>query len=74
MNLVAAIELGLRAFGRRNRSIRGFLAMAHPATDPRLDPRAGLLPQFLIEDRGKEIPRWAEQECDEYRRTEGVEF
>jgi DNA gyrase subunit B len=74
VDLVGAIELGLRAFGRRNRSIRGFLAMAHPTTDPRLDPRAGLLPQFLIENGGKDIPRWTEQECDEYRQAEGVEF
>jgi DNA gyrase subunit B len=74
VDLVRAIELGLRAFSRRNRPIRGFLAMAHPATDPRLDPRAGLLPQFLIEDGGKDVPRWTEQECDEYRRAENVEF
>jgi DNA gyrase subunit B len=74
LDLVSAIELGLRAFGRRNRSVRDFLALAHPATDPKLDPRAGLLPQFLIEDRGKEVHRWTEQECDDYRRNEDVEF
>ena len=50
LDLVSAIELGLRAFGRRNRSIRDFLHLAHPASDPKTDPRAGLLPQFLIED------------------------
>ena len=44
VDLVSAIELGLRAFGRRNRSIRDFLALAHPATDPKADPRAGLFP------------------------------
>ena len=74
LDLVSAIELGLRAFGRRNRSIRDFLALAHPATDPKLDPRAGLLPQFLIEDKGREVHRWTEQECDDYRRDEDVEF
>ncbi len=74
LDLVAAIELGLRAFGRRNRSIRDFLHLAHPATDPKADPRAGLLPQFLIEDHGKEIPCWTEQECDDYRTVHDVAF
>ena len=31
-----------------------FFAKLHPANDPKIDPRAGLLPQFLIEDGGKE--------------------
>src|SRR5262249_30719294 len=62
------------AFGRRNRSIRDFLALANTATDPKADPRAGLLPQFLIEDQGHEVPCWTEQECDDYRRQHGVEF
>jgi DNA gyrase subunit B len=74
VDLVAHIELGLRAFGRRNRSIRDFLALAHPAADPKADPRAGLLPQFLIEDQGHEVPCWTEQECDVYRRDHNVEY
>lgn len=74
LDLVGAIELGLRAFGRRNRSVRDFLHLAHPATDPKADPRAGLLPQFLIEDHGKEIPCWTEQECDDYRQIHDVAF
>ncbi|MFO0891979.1 MAG: DNA topoisomerase (ATP-hydrolyzing) subunit B [Isosphaeraceae bacterium] len=74
VDLTAAIEQGLRAFGRRNRSIRDFLRLAHPAGDPKADPRAGLLPQFLIEDRGHEVTCWTEQECDEYRQEHGVAF
>jgi DNA gyrase subunit B len=74
IDLVSAIEQGLRAFGRRNRSIRDFINLAQTAADPKVDPRAGLLPQFLIEDRGKEVHCWTEQECDEYRHTEDVEF
>jgi len=74
LDLVGAIEQGLRAFGRRNRSVRDFLHLAHPATDPKADPRAGLLPQFLIEDHGKEIPCWTEQECDDYRQIHDVAF
>src|SRR5262249_20875296 len=66
VDLVAHIEQGLRAFGRRNRSIRDFLALANTAADPKVDPRAGLLPQFLIEDQGREVPCWTEQECDAY--------
>ncbi len=44
VDLVAAIELGLRAFGRRNRSLRDFLRLAHSATDPKVDPRAACCP------------------------------
>ena len=40
----AHIELGLRAFGRRNRPIRDFLALAHPATDPKADPAPACCP------------------------------
>ena len=74
LDLVSAIELGLRAFSRRNRSIRDFLNLAHPANDPKADARAGLLPQFLIEDRGQEIPFWTEEECDDYRQAHNLEF
>lgn len=74
LEVVSGIELGLRAFGRRNRSIREFLHQAHPAQDPKVDPRAGLLPRFLIEDGGKEIACWSEEECDNYRREHNVEF
>jgi DNA gyrase subunit B len=77
VELVSAIELGLRSFGRRNRPLREFLAMAHSAMDPKLDPRAGLLPQFLIEDprhEPKEFPCWTEQECDDYRHAHEAEF
>ena len=74
LDIVSGIELGLRAFGRRNRSIREFLQLAYPASDARIDSRAGLLPNFLIEDSGVETPCWNEQECDEYRRMHDVEF
>ena len=56
LDLVARHRQGLRAFGRRNRSLRDFLALAHPATDPKADPRDGLLPLFLVEDDGHEGP------------------
>jgi DNA gyrase subunit B len=74
VDLVSAVEQSLRAFGRRNRSIRDFINLAQTAVDPKVDPRAGLLPQFLIEDQGKEVHCWTEQECDDYLQTEGVEF
>ena len=74
LDIVSGIELGLRALGRRNRSVRDFLRQVHPADDPKTDPRAGLLPQFMIEDSGKEVPCWTEQECDNYRQTQNVEF
>jgi DNA gyrase subunit B len=60
----AAVEHGLRAFGRRNRPLREFLKLVHPATDPKSDPRAGLLPLYLVEDEnGFETPYWSEEEA-----------
>jgi DNA gyrase subunit B len=65
VDLGIAVEHGLRAFGRRNRSLREFLAYAHPATDPKADPRAGLLPLYLVEDEhGKETPYWSQEEYE----------
>ncbi len=63
-----AIEQGLRAFGRRNRSLREFLGMAHPASpDPALpDPLDGLLPLYLIEDGGTEEKFYTEKDRQEY--------
>ena len=45
-DLVAAIEGGLRLLGRRNRSLRDFIALTHPET--------GLLPTHLITVAGVE--------------------
>jgi DNA gyrase subunit B len=69
LDLVAGIEQGLRAFGRRNRSLRDFLAMAYDAkpNDPsKPDPRDGLLPLFLVEHEGKEERFYSEKERQEY--------
>ena len=52
--IVTGLDLALRAFGRRNRPVREFLGRVHPETDPKVDPRAGLLPLFLVEDHGAE--------------------
>jgi DNA gyrase subunit B len=65
IELVTSIEQGLRAFGRRNRSLRDFLAMAYKpiegdSTKP--DPRDGLLPLFLVEHEGKEEKFYSEKE------------
>ena len=67
--LVIKIEEGLRAFGRRNRSLRDLLAMAYvPKRDDssKVDPRDGLLPLFLIEHEGKEEWFYSERERVEY--------
>lgn len=73
LDLVASIEQGLRAFGRRNRSLREFLGMAFTpaAPDPEqpdspADPRDGLLPLYLIEHNGKEEPFYSEKERRDY--------
>ena len=69
LDLVASIEQGLRAFGRRNRSVRDFLGMAYkPKTDDsaKPDPRDGLLPLFLVEHEGEEERFYSEKERQDY--------
>ncbi len=65
-DLLGLIEQGLRAFGRRNRSLRDLLLMAYPETAGEKDPRAGLLPLFLIERDGVEIKLYSEKERQDY--------
>jgi DNA gyrase subunit B len=67
LDLVASIEQGLRAFGRRNRSVRDFLAMAYKPEEPaKPDPRDGLLPLFLVEHEGKEERFYSEKDRQDY--------
>ena len=69
LDLVASIEQGLRAFGRRNRSLRDFLAMAYKpksGDSAKPDPRDGLLPLFLVEHEGKEERFYSEKERQDY--------
>jgi DNA gyrase subunit B len=69
VDLVASIEQGLRAFGRRNRSLRDFLTMAYKPkaeNSGKPDPRDGLLPLFLVEHEGREERFYSERERQEY--------
>jgi DNA gyrase subunit B len=67
LDLVAGIEQGLRAFGRRNRSLRDFLAMANrPEDSTKPDPRDGLLPLFLVEHEGKEERFYTEKDRQDF--------
>jgi DNA gyrase subunit B len=73
LDLVGSIEQGLRAFGRRNRSLRDFLALAYkpdknanPGEPARAESRDGLLPLFLVEHEGKEVPFYSEKDRLEY--------
>jgi DNA gyrase subunit B len=69
LDLVGSIEQGLRAFGRRNRSLREFLAMAYKpesSSSVKPDPRDGLLPLFLVEHEGKEERFYSEKERQDY--------
>ena len=69
IDLVVGIEQGLRAFGRRNRSLRDFLAMAYtpkPNDFPKSDSRDGLLPLFLVEHEGREERFYNEKERLDY--------
>src|SRR5262249_31819443 len=59
LDLVVAIGAGLKAFGRRNRPLRDFLAMAHKET--------GLSPQYLGISHGVETPLYSSEEQAAYR-------
>jgi DNA gyrase subunit B len=54
LDIVTNLDHGLRAFGRRNLPLRDFLGKAHPETDPKIDPRAGLLPLYYVKDESGE--------------------
>ena len=67
LDLVAGIEQGLRAFGRRNRSLRQFLAMAYkPEDTSKPDPLDGLLPLYLVEHQGREDKFYSEKARQDY--------
>jgi DNA gyrase subunit B len=73
LDLVAGIEQGLRAFSRRNRSLRDFLAMAYrPKDSAKPDPRDGLLPLFLVEHEGNEERFYTEQDRQAYFATHNL--
>ncbi len=63
LDTVAGIEQGLRAFGRRNRSLRDFLGMAK-RPENRESPASidGMLPLYLVEQDGKERAFYTEEE------------
>jgi DNA gyrase subunit B len=69
VDLAAGLEQGLRAFGRRNRPLRPFLALAHQAS--------GLLPLFLVKEKDaeEEIPLYTAEDLQAYnqRRAPGTE-
>lgn len=60
LDLVHALEVGLKVFGRRNRSLRTFLAMAHPET--------GQLPKYLAVSHGVETALYNDDELATYQR------
>jgi DNA gyrase subunit B len=54
LEIAQGLDQALRAFGRRNLPLRSFLARANQAQDSKIDPRAGLLPLFRIEENNQE--------------------
>jgi DNA gyrase subunit B len=56
LEIATGLDQALRAFGRRNLPLRNFLARANQAQDSKVDPKAGLLPLFRIEENNQE--RW----------------
>jgi DNA gyrase subunit B len=67
-DLVAAILASLNVFGRRNIPLRQFLKHAHPAADPGVEPKAGLLPVYLAVHQGVETPIYDADEMETFRR------
>ncbi|WZO98483.1 DNA topoisomerase (ATP-hydrolyzing) subunit B [Isosphaeraceae bacterium EP7] len=65
LEVVTGLDNALRAFGRRNRPLRPFLALAHPATDPKADPRAGMLPLFIVKDGSRERHLYTADELED---------
>jgi DNA gyrase subunit B len=61
---VSSVDHALRAFGRRNLPLRPFLALAHPATDAKLD---GLLPLYQVKDGGSARWLYTAEELESYR-------
>ena len=53
LDLVAGIEQGLRAFGRRNRSLRDFLAMAHKPSEDAGEARPARRPAPPVPGRAR---------------------
>jgi DNA gyrase subunit B len=75
LELVVGLEQGLRAFGRRNRSLRDFLAMVYVPKlndSPKFDVRDGLLPLYLVEHDGIEERFYSEKERLEYFATHNL--
>jgi len=66
LEVLNGLELALRAFGRRNLPLRGFLARAHGAGDPKLD---GLLPLYALRDGGPEHWFYTAEELESYRQA-----
>jgi DNA gyrase subunit B len=69
LEIATGLDQALRAFGRRNLPIRDFLARAHPAVDPRQDPRAGLLPLFHVQD-GEDLWLYTAEELESYHQAQ----
>jgi DNA gyrase subunit B len=65
-DVVSSIDHALRAFGRRNLPLRPFLALAHPATDPRLD---GMLPLYHVKEGGHDRWLYTAEELESYRQA-----
>jgi DNA gyrase subunit B len=69
LEIATGLDQALRAFGRRNLPIRDFLARAHPALDPKQDPRAGLLPLFHVQD-GEDLWLYTAEELESYHQAQ----
>ena len=66
LEIATGLDQALRAFGRRNLPLRSFLARANQAQDSKVDPKAGLLPLFRIEENNQEKWLYTAEDLEAY--------
>jgi DNA gyrase subunit B len=69
LEVVTGLDQTLRAFGRRNLPVRLFLARAHAEMDPKVNPLAGLLPLFHIQEPGHDTWLYTAEELEAYNQN-----
>ena len=68
LEIAQGLDQALRAFGRRNLPLRSFLARANQAQDSKVDPKAGLLPLFRVEENNQEKWLYTAEDLEAYHR------
>jgi DNA gyrase subunit B len=73
LEIAQGLDQALRTFGRRNLPLRNFLGRANQAQDPKIDPKAGLLPLFRIEENNQEKWLYTAEDLEAYHQHRAAE-